>query len=61
MKVLEDINESILLCFSSGSTSFPKPIRLSTRYLFGYFESYASEKDNRFWTEDDVILTLLPL
>lgn len=47
--------------FSSGSTAYPKPIRLTTRYLFGFFESYRFEANGNFWSSDDTVLLLLPL
>lgn len=47
--------------FSSGSTSFPKPVRLTIRCVFGYYESYALEMNGRFWSEEDVVLSVMPL
>ena len=47
--------------FSSGSTSFPKPIRLATRCLFGYFETYSLEMNKAFWTDEDTVLAVQPL
>ncbi|CAF1427608.1 unnamed protein product [Adineta steineri] len=57
----DEIDRICIIFHSSGTTSFPKPIRLTTRYLFGWFESFASEMDDRFWSDDDLVLLLLPL
>lgn len=51
----------LFIYFSSGSTSFPKPIRLATRCLFGYFETYGLEMNKDFWTDEDTVLTVQPL
>ncbi|CAF2957194.1 unnamed protein product [Rotaria sp. Silwood2] len=51
----KEFNRVIVILHSSGSTSHPKPIRLTNRYFLGTLALYLSiNKD--FWHEDDVIL-----
>jgi acyl-CoA synthetase (AMP-forming)/AMP-acid ligase II len=55
------ISITYMFVCSSGSTSFPKAIRLATRCLFGYFETYALEMNKAFWTDEDTVLAVQPL
>ncbi|CAF3682335.1 unnamed protein product [Rotaria sp. Silwood1] len=56
-----DLDKFCIIFHSSGSTSFPKPIRLTIRCMFGWIESFALEMNNRFWADDDAVLSVLPL
>ncbi|UJR19353.1 hypothetical protein I4U23_022482 [Adineta vaga] len=51
----EELNKTIIIIHSSGSTTYPKPIYLTNRYFLISSTLYPSiNKD--FWREDDVIL-----
>ncbi|CAF3183928.1 unnamed protein product [Rotaria sp. Silwood2] len=56
-----DLDKYCIIFHSSGSTSFPKPIRLTIRCMFGWSESFALEMNNQFWANDDAVLSVLPL
>ncbi|KAI8140030.1 hypothetical protein BJV82DRAFT_716146 [Fennellomyces sp. T-0311] len=59
----EDIEKIALIIHSSGSTSFPKPIHLSNRYLFWLTQalSLQIQYDKKFLNSSDVMLSTFPL
>ena len=59
-----DIEKTVFIIPSSGTTSLPKPIRLSNRYMFCAVQIYTMElqkNQNVNFGTSDVILSLLPL
>ncbi|KAI9485154.1 hypothetical protein BDB00DRAFT_773619 [Zychaea mexicana] len=59
----DDIEKIALIIHSSGSTSFPKPIRLSNRYLYWLVQvlSFQMQQDAPFMNSSDVMLSSMPL
>ncbi|KAI7859649.1 hypothetical protein BDC45DRAFT_590210 [Circinella umbellata] len=58
-----DIEKIVLIIHSSGSTEFPKPIRLSNRYMFGLVQLLTSkmQEDAHCLESSDVMLASFPL
>ncbi|KAI9250966.1 hypothetical protein BDA99DRAFT_469417 [Phascolomyces articulosus] len=59
----KDIEKIALIIHSSGSTSFPKPIRLSNRYLYWLTQllTFQIQQDTPFMEASDVMLSPMPL
>ena len=60
---LKDIDKVVLIIHSSGSTAYPKPIRLSNRYMFGLVQTLGlqMQEDVHCLEPSDVMLASLPL
>ena len=60
---LKDIEKIVLIIHSSGSTAFPKPIRLSNRYMFGLIQilGLQIQEDGHRLEPSDVMLASLAL
>ncbi|KAL7325927.1 hypothetical protein PS15p_208343 [Mucor circinelloides] len=61
----KDINKTAIICHSSGTTSFPKPVKFSNNYIFyaiNAFEILVNANDELdSLTDEDVILPIAPL
>ncbi|KAI9276451.1 hypothetical protein BY458DRAFT_505960 [Sporodiniella umbellata] len=61
----QNINESVLLLHSSGTTRFPQPIECSNRYLFylpTFYEAARAQNNNPdVFNHQDVLLACAPL
>ncbi|CAF2089670.1 unnamed protein product [Rotaria magnacalcarata] len=51
----EILNKVVIILHSSGSTAFPKPIRITNRYFLISLTLYLT-LEKHFWVEDDVVL-----
>ena len=52
----EELNQVVVILHSSGSTSYPKAIRVTNRYFLLGFTLYSTTPDKHFWQENDVTL-----
>ncbi|KAL0144958.1 hypothetical protein V8B55DRAFT_1569449 [Mucor lusitanicus] len=61
----QDINKTVLIIHSSGTTSFPKPVKFSNNYIFhaiNAFEILINSNDTLdSLTSEDVLLPIAPL